>query len=276
MDWLDGSTESVVVDQARVRYRRLGRRGGPPIVLLHGSAGHAGWWIHVAPALAVDHDVVVMELSGHGDSAHRTSYSPRLWADEVAAVIRRVGAGPVHLVGHSMGGMVAMLAAGGYPEAVRSLLVIDSAVVRRTVLRPMSHEVFHYPSHAEAIARFRLRPRGTIADERTLARIADLGLREDAEGWRWKFDPHAMQQIPRDELDAVASGIRCRVEFLYGEHSELVDRATVEHLSRVLGRDVPCRIAPGAYHHVPLDAPEATVRAVEHIIGAVEADRRPA
>ncbi|WP_067673046.1 alpha/beta fold hydrolase [Nocardia miyunensis] len=268
MSWLDRSTESVVVDGAQIRYRRFGRPGGTPIVLVHGGAAHAGWWIHVAPVLAADHDVVVMELSGHGDSAHRTSYSAQSWSAEIAAVVGRLGAGPVHVVGHSMGGLVAMLAAAEYPEAVRSLLLIDSSVVSRPVLRPLSRQVFHYRSHAEGIARFRLRPRGTIADDETLARIAAAGLREDAEGWRWKFDPYAMGRIPRDELDAATSGIRCRVEFLYGEHSELVDQTTVDHLSAVLGRDVPCRIAPGAYHHVPIDAPEATVRSIEQIIHA--------
>jgi pimeloyl-ACP methyl ester carboxylesterase len=267
MSWLESPTKSLVVQGCDIRYRRLGTPGGAPVVLLHGGGGHAGWWLDVAPQLARTHDVVVVELSGHGDSGHRAAYSPMLWVEDTAAVIEEIGAGAAHVVGHSMGGLVALHVAGRRPRSVRSVTVVDSAVVRKPGTEgPKPGRLKFYPSLDEALANFRLRPRATTASPRTLAVVARAGLREEPAGWRWKFDPAAMRRMPREELEESIRRITCPVGFLYGERSELVDAWTVDQLAGMLGRDVERMAVPGAYHHVPIDAPAETVAGIESMI----------
>lgn len=268
MTWLDMPAECVVVDGCPVRYRRLGVRGAAPVVLIHGGGAHAGWWLDVAPALARARDVVVPELSGHGDSGHRTTYGAAVWVADLVAVIRALGAGPVHLAGHSMGGLVALHVAGRHPGLVRSLTLIDSAVVARKPPGPPRRSVVkYYSSQAEGLANFRLRPRGTTASAETLEAVGRAGLRHEAPGWRWKFDPATLGKLPRDELAASIRAITCPVSFLYGGRSELVDAVTVDHLAALLGRPVRRTVVPEAYHHVPIDAPAATVAVIESASG---------
>src|SRR5215218_11469332 len=96
-----------VVAGARVAHRVWGPVGAPGVVLVHGGAAHSGWWDHVAPLLT-GHRVVALDLTGHGDSDRRASYPMHHWADEVVAVADAAGLARPVVVGHSMGGWVAV------------------------------------------------------------------------------------------------------------------------------------------------------------------------
>ena len=98
-------------------------------MLVHGGAAHARWWDHIAPLLAHDRRVVALDLSGHGDSGRRERYSLDGWAHEVLAVARAAGiTDPPIIVGHSMGGFVALRAAGLFGADLEGIVVIDSPV----------------------------------------------------------------------------------------------------------------------------------------------------
>ena len=64
---------------------------GRGIVLVHGGAAHSRWWDHIGPLLAADRRVVAIDLSGHGDSGRRESYSFDAWAGEMLAVAADAG-----------------------------------------------------------------------------------------------------------------------------------------------------------------------------------------
>src|SRR5215471_2564790 len=96
---------TTMVDGAAIAYRTWGEPGGRGIVLVHGGAAHSRWWDHVGPLLADGRRVVAIDLSGHGDSGRRESYSLDGWAREVLAVAEDAGiaAVPPTVIGHSMG-----------------------------------------------------------------------------------------------------------------------------------------------------------------------------
>src|ERR1700730_4998919 len=102
-----------VLDGVPVAYRMWGSsQNGRGIVLVHGGAAHSRWWDHIGPLLASDRRVVAIDLSGHGDSGRRPSYSLDGWAREVLAVAEDAGiAAPPTVIGHSMGGLVTLRAA---------------------------------------------------------------------------------------------------------------------------------------------------------------------
>jgi len=106
-------------------YREEG--SGPPLLILHGLFGSGSNWGRIARELATDHRVLVADLRNHGRSPHAPGMSYAELAADVAALLDRLGTGPVTVVGHSMGGKTAMRLALEHPERVARLVVVDIA-----------------------------------------------------------------------------------------------------------------------------------------------------
>ena len=78
----------VTVDGAVIRYRRYPRSGRPVLLLVHGGGACAAWWDGMVPHLNDRYGLLVVDLSGHGESDHRPfGYSPELWAKELVGVL---------------------------------------------------------------------------------------------------------------------------------------------------------------------------------------------
>jgi len=109
----------------RLAARTLGE-AGPRVVFVHGLFGQGKNWTTIAKGLAGDHRVTLIDLPNHGHSpwTDRVDYvdMAELLADELETL-----GDPVTLVGHSMGGKVAMTLALRRPELLRALVVVDIA-----------------------------------------------------------------------------------------------------------------------------------------------------
>jgi pimeloyl-ACP methyl ester carboxylesterase len=258
--------EQVDVDGVGIAWRRVGAVDADTVLLVHGGAAHSGWWAEVAPTLAAAHDVVLADLSGHGDSDHRPAYRAELWAEEMAAVLRAAGVGtttgPATVVGHSMGGLVAVATAARFPDLVGRLVLVDTRLPLRE-LPPPTAPARLYASAQEALDRFRLLPDRTNADPRLLQEIARKGLVEADPGWRWKFDPAARRRLSNAGVRADLAAVRCPVGYLYGAQTDMGGPASIACLEEWLGRPVPAGVVPDAFHHVPLDQPARCAEAIE-------------
>lgn len=107
---------------------RTGPRGGLPVVLLHPVGLDLTYWGAQIAALRQDYDVVACDLPGHGASPG----TPADWTlpratDYIHQLVRTLGQSGVHLVGLSVGGMLAQALALAAPDLVRSLTLIDTA-----------------------------------------------------------------------------------------------------------------------------------------------------
>jgi 3-oxoadipate enol-lactonase len=125
---------------------RTGPRGGAPVVLLHAAGLDLTYWDTQIAALGAEHDVVAFDLPGHG----RSEGGPQDWTLDavsraVADAVTALGAGPVHLVGLSVGGIVAQGITLARPAAVRSLTLIDTAAAfpdaARAAMRAQAAEI---------------------------------------------------------------------------------------------------------------------------------------
>jgi pimeloyl-ACP methyl ester carboxylesterase len=105
--------------------RTLGE-AGPHVVFVHGLFGQGRNWTSIAKGLAGDHRVTLIDLPNHGHSPWTDRVDYLDMAESVAAELERLGE-PVVLVGHSMGGKVAMQLALRRPELLRALVVVDIA-----------------------------------------------------------------------------------------------------------------------------------------------------
>ena len=100
---------------------------GPPVVLLHGLFASFSSWLGVARRLARDFSVYAVDLRNHGGSFHSPAFSYPVMAADVAAFLDAQGLAQAHLVGHSMGGKVAMQFAADFPDRLSRLVVVDMA-----------------------------------------------------------------------------------------------------------------------------------------------------
>lgn len=110
-------------------YRRAFRvaGSGPPIVLLHGIGDSSATWEHIIPALARNHLVIAPDLLGHGQSDKpRADYSVAAYANGVRDLLAVLGAPRATLIGHSLGGGVAMQFAYQFPERTERLVLVGS------------------------------------------------------------------------------------------------------------------------------------------------------
>ncbi|GKQ39230.1 alpha/beta fold hydrolase [Streptomyces sp. A012304] len=106
----------------------LGSDRAVPLLLVHGWGGDGREWSAHAETLADRFRVIVPDLRGHGRSdVPDEGNTPTEMADDLAALLRHLGTGPVIAAGHSMGGQVVNLLAVRHPELVRSVVALDPA-----------------------------------------------------------------------------------------------------------------------------------------------------
>ena len=126
------AADEVVLHGHRVRFHSSG--DGPLLVLLHGIASTADTWAPVATGLAASHTVLAPDLLGHGSSAKpRGDYSLGAYASGVRDLITALGYERATVVGHSLGGGIAMQFAYQFPERVERLVLISSGGLGREV-----------------------------------------------------------------------------------------------------------------------------------------------
>ncbi len=102
-----------------------GEGAGVPVVLLPGTGASSATWDVVARLLARGRPVIAVDLRGHGASTWPGVYSIDGMAADVAALVPRLADRPVDLVGHSLGGLVALRAAARHPHLVRRIVLED-------------------------------------------------------------------------------------------------------------------------------------------------------
>ena len=122
-------TAEIKTDDNTIFIRRYGK--GAPLLMVHGFPRTSLMWRHVAPLLASNHTVICVDLRGYGRSGVPASaedhypYTKRAMANELVAVMDKLGFSNFDLVGHDRGGRVSYRLALDHPEKVRRLAVFD-------------------------------------------------------------------------------------------------------------------------------------------------------
>lgn len=241
----------------------------PTPVLLHGARAHLGWWSAVVAELrSRSIGAVALDLSGNGDSGWRPSYSPRLWAAEAIAVAELEIGRPAVLVGHSMGGQIALAAAAEHPREVAAAILLDTKIElptaatgdlpRGSPARPLRL----YPTREAAVASFRLLPPQPVVDKALLREVAAQSLRREERGWRWKFDIAIAHRWTDAIIAELASRVECPLWLLRGADSDLTSERTAANIETLTGMPVAETVIPGAHHHMLLDQPRQVGTAI--------------
>lgn len=223
--------------------------------------------------LAVQYDVVALDMSGHGESEWRDAYPREAWAREVMAVIDDAAfPGPPVVIGHSLGGFVTIVAASLYGNRLAGAIVIDSPVRRPD---PESEEgtrgrMFRnpktYPTLEEGIQHFHLVPPQPCDNGFILEHVARHSLKHTDAGWSWKFDPRVFLKVSPTPMSEFLSNVNCRVAILRGELSFLVPPEIGNYMYELLDRNAPVVEVPQAHHHLLLDQPLALIAALRALL----------
>ena len=252
----------IPIDGLRLHYLEWGAAASPLVVLLHGGSAHAHWWDHFAASIADTYRVLALDLRGHGDSEHPDPPAYRVddYAHDLAAFIACLGVDRIHLVGHSLGAMVATTFAGEHPQHLRALVIVDSQLRitpagARYMLRLRNFPQPLYRDRQHAIERFRLLPTQTAADTKTLQHVAAHGIRELPDGrWTYKFDREALAHNQPQDLTPLLQRLTCPILIVRGAHSTLLPPAAMAALRAAAPEAEVAEIA-AAHHHVMLDNP---------------------
>ncbi|HSQ64309.1 MAG TPA: alpha/beta fold hydrolase [Polyangiaceae bacterium] len=125
-------TEQIVLHGRRFGYRRAGE--GSLVVLLHGIAGSSATWSNIIPRLSPHHTVIAPDLLGHGESAKPPGdYSLGAYANLIRDLLEVLGQPRGTIVGHSLGGGVALQFAYQFPERCERLVLVSSGGLGREV-----------------------------------------------------------------------------------------------------------------------------------------------
>jgi pimeloyl-ACP methyl ester carboxylesterase len=254
----------------QLHYHEWGTPAAPSLVLLHGGAAQAHWWDHLAPVLAEQYHVVAPDLRGHGDSSWVSppAYEIEDYVGDVEETLAALPLVSPVLIGHSLGGFIALSYAARSAKTLSGLIVIDigfrlSSSRLMRLLRNLSAPV--YQDETDLLRRFQLLPSETTASSALRHHIARTSVHPlETGGFTLKFDRATMVRQPRD-LSPVLSQITCPTLFLRGSHSQNLSMATLADMvyrcPRARGVEIP-----DAGHHVFLDNPTAFLNAVRDFL----------
>jgi len=130
-----GALHEIEVNGVVLAYRVAGDPTDPPMVLLHGLGDEERDWRTVLVALADQNRVYALDLRGHGRSSHPGRYSFELMRDDVIGFLDAAGVERCVLIGHSMGGTVAILLAEAAPHRLTHLILEDTTAPRPGTLK---------------------------------------------------------------------------------------------------------------------------------------------
>lgn len=244
---------------------------GPPLVILHGLFGSARNWRAIAKSLAGRRRVFALDLRNHGDSPWADEMSYETMAEDVRAFLEAQDIVGAVVMGHSMGGKVAMALALACPDHVGALIAVDIApVARPPSLRPYVH----------AMAGIDLSAFGRRAEvgELLAPAVPDRSVRAFllqnlvAEGsrLRWRLNLAAIDR----QMEAIGGFPEALLERRYEGPTHFIAGAQSDYI-RPEHRELVLRLFPaatmsviaGAGHWVHAERPDSFLRAVARFLG---------
>ena len=230
------------------------RGSGAPVVLLHGLGGSSIWWKRNVDVIAQHRAVHAIDLVGFGRGRlfHVRAPLPPSFDDltpALGALIRKEFGGAVHLVGHSMGGLVATLLAAQYPDLVRSLTLVGSAGVP-----------FRWNPTAHVAA--------ALHPPHELWRFLPLLVRDLFRSGPTSVGVGALRVLLGDAREALRA-VAVPSLLIWGDRDPIIPLAYGDMMKGEI-RDAKLVVIPGAGHIPMWDAPEEFNRTITHFFDDVE------
>jgi len=247
----------------KLHFRSFGQ--GEPLIVLHGVFGSSDNWQTVGKELSQKYKVYLVDQRNHGSSPHSDEFDYNVMTDDILELMLNEEIERTHLLGHSMGGKVAMTFAARYPERVDKLIVVDIA--------PKYYE----PHHARIFRGFRSIKLDLIqtrneADVQMSHRIPETEVRQfilknlarDKEGkFIWKLNLDVIEKNA-EEIGAALfedDWFNGHVLFLAGSRSDYIQEEDIQEIRQHFP-NAEVKKVTGAGHWVHAEQPKTLVRMV--------------
>jgi len=276
---LSAQSRFVSANGLKLHYLDYGNPSKAPVVCIHGLSGNAHNFDGLAAHLSGDHHVMSIDVRGRGDSewGPPVEYAPPVYVSDLSLMLEALEIKRVTLIGTSMGGIISMIFAGGYPQRVKRLVLNDiGPEVNPEGLKRITDYFTEAPNDfkdmAEVAAYYRANyPFLAATPEPELIEFVRWAVKPDGTGrLTWKIDP-AVRNIPRTgtaarpmDLWVPYARIAARTLVIRGAESDILAPDTAERM---------CRVLPGAklveitgVGHAPTLAEPAAVAAIREFL----------
>ena len=240
---------------------------GDPIIILHGFMGSLDNWQTFAKQLAEDYMVITVDQRNHGKSPHDNDFSYELMAEDLQELMESEWIHQAIIMGHSMGGKVAMKFAMMYPDMVEKLIIVDIAPKQ-------------YPrGHNDVLEAMNAVPIDTLSErkeaETILAQTIDdqgvrlflmKNLKRNGEGFIWRVN----LPVVTEKYDAILGQIEGEAFneptlFIRGGNSKYVLDEDMEYIQSIFSES-ELRTVDGAGHWIHAERPKALMEVVKEFL----------
>lgn len=257
-------------------YSELGE--GPPLFIIHGLYGSSDNWMKTAKALSGRFRVYSVDLRNHGRSPHSDVHNYEVMRDDLLELLDKLSVKKATLLGHSMGGKVAVCFAGHYPDRVEQLIVADIAPVSYSGTDREKEGRAYHAEVLEAMMRIDIdssksraeadRKLSETVENRRIRQFLLKNLKRNKDksfGWRINLD------VLKRELDNIMDGINesCPgfripvtgfpVLFIRGERSSYIKDEDFPAIRKIFPQAEIITL-PGAGHWLHAEKPGEFVR----------------
>ena len=244
IDQLGPSSNFYISQRLRLHYVDWGNEGAPLLLLIHGGRDHARSWDWVARELRQDFHIVAPDLRGHGDSAWATggNYGLMDFVLDITRLVEALGVPSLRIIGHSLGGNIALHFTGLYPDRVGKLVAVEGLgpapeITAQYSKEPASKRLADWIDAMQGLAARHPRRYASIdeAADRMQAENSFLSheqarhltvhgvARNEDSTFSWKFDNYvrvfAPARLRLDETEALWARISCPTLLMRGTES---------------------------------------------------------
>ena len=252
----------------KLYFRILGE--GTPLFILHGLLGSSDNWISLAKIWSKTHKVYLIDLRNHGQSFHSDQFNYDLMANDVYELIMDESIQSVDIIGHSMGGKVAMKLAVQHPSKIKNLVIIDIA----PKYYPVHHE--QILKGLKAIQLSNLASRNE-ADETLKKYVNEAGIRQfllknlkrNAEGYIWKMNLNVISE----QIENVGENLKNHDKFdgptlfIRGGNSDYINGADLAQINKIFPKS-KVETIDNAGHWVHAEKPTELMMTINQFINS--------
>lgn len=254
----------------QLHYQSLGQ--GQPLILLHGLFGSADNWGTVAKHFSQNHpiqnhQVISVDLRNHGRSPHSESQSYTDMAEDIVELCDALNLETIYLLGHSLGGKVAMQFATQYPERVDQLIIVDMA------MRAYPDEHTHLIDAMMAVDLSTIQSRseadrslsGTISNA-MVRQFLLMNLVKSGKNLKWRINLAALKANYPAMQQAVCESAQYDKPclFIRGERSDYVRDGDIDHIKAHFTKAQFASLPTD--HWVHAEQPEAFIKAIAQFL----------
>lgn len=241
----------------KLHFRTLGE--GYPLIILHGVFGSSDNWQTLGKVFADQFKVYLVDLRNHGNSPHSDEFNYTVMMEDVVELMKDEGLEKAHVLGHSMGGKVAMHLATHHSEVVSKLVVVDIAPKYYAPHHQQIFEGFHSVDLANLKSR-------KDAEDQMANVISNMGVRlfilknlnRDKDGnFSWKLNVGAIEKAIEEVGESIEEGVSFEGEtlFISGGKSDYITPEDHEAIKSYFPK-AKIETVQGAGHWVHAEKPD--------------------